>query len=217
MFSRLIDLPRLTGPAAVLAASGLLEGDDFEAILSHPSYTEWALGWMSDAVGGSDALYSLDEAPLEDREFSWNDIPNDIHEKVADVLSLCDQFCEERLDVEYRSASRVFLAQVARGDPNVFRRKGRSNTAAAAVCWTVGKVNDLFTGNGMYVKDMMQYFGLAQGSVSQRAETMLRAAGYQTRSGFMNFDLGNLDILVSSRRRRIIGLRDRISGIRPTP
>jgi len=217
MFSRLIDLPRLTGPAAVLAASGLLEGDDFEAILSHPSYTEWALGWMSDAVGGSDALYSLDEAPLEDREFSWNDIPNDIHEKVADVLSLCDQFCEERLDVEYRSASRVFLAQVARGDPNVFRRKGRSNTAAAAVCWTVGKVNDLFTGNGMYVKDMMQYFGLAQGSVSQRAETMLRAAGYQTRSGFMNFDLGNLDILISSRRRRIIGLRDRISGIRPTP
>ncbi|MDH2902376.1 MAG: DUF6398 domain-containing protein [Actinomycetota bacterium] len=217
MFSRLIDLPRLTGPAAVLGASGLLDGDDFEAILSHPSYAQWALGWMSDAVGGTDALYSLDEAPLEDREFSWFDIPDDIHDKVAEVLNLCDQFCDERLDVEYRSACRLLLEQVAVGDPQVFRRKARTDTAAAAICWTVGKVNDLFTSNGMYVKDMMQYFGIVQGSVSQRAETMLRAAGYGTRSGFMNFDLGNLDLLVSSRRRRIIDLRDRMLELDSTP
>jgi hypothetical protein len=217
MFSRLIDLPRLTGPAAVLAASGLLDGDDFESILSHPSYAQWALGWMSDAVGGNDALYSLDDSPLEDREFSWFDIPDDIHDKVAEVLNLCDQFCNERLDVEYRSASRLLLEQVAVGDPQVFRRKARTDTAAAAICWTVGKVNDLFTNNGMYVKDMMQYFGIAQGSVSQRAETMLRAAGYSARSGSMNFALGNLDLLVSSRRRRIIDLRDRMSELDSMP
>lgn len=215
MFLSIIKSPHLQGPAALLAASGLLDSDDFEGIGAHPSYVEWAIGWMSDAVGGPNALQALNDEPLVDREFSWVGIADDIHGKVAEVLSLCDHFCDDQLDDEYRSACRVFLAQVAKGDPNVFRRKSRIATAAAAVCWTVGKANDLFTGGGMYVKDMMQYFGLTQGGVSQRAETMVRAAGYEMRRGYSDFNLGDLDLLVSSRRRQIMDLRDQLADLKP--
>ena len=59
--------------------------------------------------------------------------------------------------------------------------QGSCGTAAAALVWIVGKANDLFeqrTG-GMQVRDLMSHFGLGQGSISQRAATMLRAGGFR--------------------------------------
>lgn len=52
----------------------------------------------------------------------------------------------------------------------------------------------------------MHHFGLA-GSVSQRAETLMRAAGLPYRS--YEVSLGSPECLVSSRRRWIIEQRDR--------
>ena len=60
------------------------------------------------------------------------------------MLELTDACCDELLDVEYRTACRRLLARVAAGDPAVFRRRASSATAAAAICWIVGKDNDLF-------------------------------------------------------------------------
>ena len=53
-------------------------------------------------------------------------------------------------------------------DPEVFRRTGRAETAAAALVWTVGKANDLFEQRpgGMQVRDLMSHFGLGQSSVA---------------------------------------------------
>ncbi|MGH9066983.1 MAG: DUF6398 domain-containing protein, partial [Acidimicrobiales bacterium] len=94
--------------------------------------------------------------------------------------------------------------------PYVFRRRGRSDTAAAAVCWAVGRANDLFapSGGAMMVKDLVGHFGLPQSSVSRRAATMLKAAGIDYRPAWDLF-LGRPHLLVSSRRRRIIERRDR--------
>ena len=109
--------------------------------------------------------------------------------------------------MEYRTPCRRFLARVAAGDPDVFRRPGRPDTAAAAVCWSVGKANDLFSsGRRMRVKDMMAHFGL-RGSVSQRAATLLAAGGFDTTT--YELSLGAPELLVSSRRQRIIARRDR--------
>ena len=206
--------PLRRGLVARLAT--LLERDEFdplgdeelEGVLDYASYTALALAWLCDAVGGPVALEALTDAPLPDRAFSWAGIALDVRERVAEVLELCDRFCDDRLDAEYRSACRVFLERVALGDPAVFRRKGRAETAAAAICWTIGKVNELFHTRVMRVMDLTAYFGIAQGGVSQRADTLIRAAGYDRDDGPGEINLGDLDLLVSARRRRIIELRD---------
>jgi hypothetical protein len=166
------------------------------------------------AVGGERALEALDDRPLPDEPFPWDGIEPDVAPKVAEVLAVCDGCCNDLLDVEYRTACRRFLGRVARTAPEVFRRRGRADTAAAAICWTVGKANELFSPyrGGMYVKDLLQFFDLAQGSVSQRAATMMKAVGIGPAYGYYpawNVVLGDPGLLVSNRRRRIIESRDR--------
>ncbi|MCA1842959.1 MAG: DUF6398 domain-containing protein, partial [Actinobacteria bacterium] len=202
-YQRVIRSPRLQGAEALLAAVGLPPPKDSGEIM---------LDYLRSAVGGDQALADLHDRPLPDEPFAWDGIPADIRERVGGVLDLCDRACDELLDVEYRTACRRFLARVAAGDPEIFRRKARSDTAAAAVCWVVGKANELFSPylGGLRVKDLMAHFGLAQGSVSQRAATMMRAGKFQGGPWYVETELGSPDYLVSSRRRRIMDRRDRI-------
>ena len=60
----------------------------------------------------------------------------------------------------------------------------------------------------MLVKDLMAHFGLAQGGVSQRAETLLKAGGFDPSARRSDLRLGDPGLLVSRRRRRLIDLRD---------
>jgi hypothetical protein len=114
------------------------------------------------------------------------------------------------LDREYRTAARRLLARIATGDAAVFRRKASPVVSAAAICWIIGKANELFGlyGHGMLVKDMMARFGLRSSAASQRAATFLKAAGINPdQLGAMR--LGSADLLVSARRRNIMAARDR--------
>jgi len=134
---------------------------------------------------------------------------SDLTDEALEVLALSDRCCEEMLDLEYRTACRRVLARVVSKEPEVFRRTGRAETAAAALVWIVGKANDLFeqrTG-GMHVRDLMSHFGLRQSSVAQRAATMLRAGGFNDDTYIVR--LGSPDYLVAARRRRIIKMRDK--------
>jgi Domain of unknown function (DUF6398) len=131
-----------------------------------------------------------------------------VRARVHEVLALTDRCCEEMLDFEYRTACQRVLARVASRDPDVFCRKGRTETAAAALVWIVGKANDLFEqrSGGMQVRDLMSHFGLRQSSISQRAATMLRAGGFHDDTYVVR--LGSPDYLVAARRRRIIKMRN---------
>ena len=172
---------------------------------------ELMLGHLEAEVGGAEALDALDARPLPDEPFAWEGVPADVAPKVAAVLAACDRCCDSMLDGEYRTACRRYLSRVARTAPEVFRRRGRADTAAAAVCWTVGKANGLFSRHlgGVRVKDLMGQFGLARGGLSQRAATMLQAAGI-AEGTFQPWDvvLGDATLLVSPHRRRIIERRD---------
>ncbi len=210
--------PRPQGPLALLAAMGALDPDgDLELSAELTALFDPAqatLGALRRAVGGDEALDLLDDRPLPDEDFVWDGIADDVNERVGAVLAHCDACCDTLLDVEYRTACRRLLAAVAAGAPEVFRRKGRADTAAAAICWSVGRANDLFvpTGGGMLVKDLLGYFGV-RGSISQRAATMLGAAGVgDGELSAYRVDLADPRLLVSSRRRRIIEQRDRVSG-----
>jgi Domain of unknown function (DUF6398) len=208
-YQQIIASPRPQGPAALLAAMGALHPDgpwpDSETQL--PGVGEIMLDSLRRAVGGEDALAALDDAPLPDEPFDWQPIPGDIHQRVAEVLALLDRCCDERLDVEYRTACRRVLGRAAAEDPEIFRRRGRAETAAGAICWIIGKANDLFS-PAMPVKDLMHFFGISQGSVSQRSEAFLRAIGVDPADRFGSMDLGSPDYLTSARRTEIITLRD---------
>lgn len=188
------------GPASLLAR--LLAGDADGAIASI------MLDAMDRAVGGCSVLRGLDDAPLPDEAFDWTAVPADVHERVREVLDLCDRCADDVLDVEHRTAMRRFLSRAAAGDPKIFRRKGSPERAAAAVCWVVTKANGTAGYEGaLDMKDLLAWFGVT-GSVSQRAEVFLKAVGVDPHQ-YGRMDLGAPDLLVGARRRSLVEQRER--------
>jgi hypothetical protein len=214
-YQRVIRAPRPQGPAALLAAIGAL-GNNGWLEAARMDTAAIMLDGLRLAVGGQDALDRLDTAPLPDEPFDWGVIPADIHDRVAEVLALVEHCCEKLLDPEYRTACRRFLSRAAAVDPEIFRRRGQPVTAAAAVCWAVGKANDLFEprtgGLHLQVKDLVRHFGIRGPSLSQRAMPMLRALGAPP-SGPGGVHLGSPDYLTAARRAKIINLRDHYASI----
>lgn len=208
-YQQAIRSPRLQGPEALLAAAGLLSRELDEDV---GSYEDIMLNSLARAVGGRETLDALDDQPLADEPFDWSRLPDDIHGRVAEVLALVDTCCEELLDTEYRTACRRLLADVAAGDPAIFRRAAAARTAAAAVCWIIGKANSVFGlwGTGLEVQDLLAHFEV-RGSVSQRAQTMLKACGIDPYQ-YGGMDLGSPRYLVSESRATLIARRDQYAG-----
>jgi hypothetical protein len=207
-FQSAIRSPRPQGPAALLAAMGMPEPEGGWFADMPVETHDIMLDALRRAVGGEAALDRLDAEPLPDEPFEWAQLPADVHDRVAEVLALVDRCCEALFDTEYRTASRRFLARAAAGDPEIFRRRGRAPTAAAAVCWVIGKANRAFEGD-VLVRDLMAHFGLGQGSASQRSAPLLRAIGVDPDQQYGGMDLGSPDYLVSTRRAEIVAARDR--------
>jgi DNA-binding transcriptional ArsR family regulator len=205
-YQRLIRSDRLQGPQALLAAMGVPVKPEPEDTLS-----EIMLDSLRRAVGGEAALDGLDADPLPEEPFAWNTVPTDVRERVNEVLGLVDGCCAVLLDEQYRTVCRRLLADAATADPDIFRRRGRAATAAAAICWIAGKANSLFDREPdtltLQVKQLAEHFGLTGSSVSQRTEPLLRAIGVDARQ-YGRMDLGTPRYLTGSRRARILALRD---------
>jgi hypothetical protein len=207
-FRAAITDPRPQGPFGLLERAGLINTED----TGDPGWDP--LEHLDRKVGGRGALDALDDRPLPDEGLRWEGVPEDVHPTVTQVLERCDAFCDRWLDVEHRTAVRRLLSKVATADPGVFRDSGRADTAAAALCWIVGKANGVFEqrwgGHGsMLVKDLMEWFGLT-GSPSNRAARMLRAAGVEDRWFGVWNALGDPDLLVSRQRALILKRRELI-------
>jgi hypothetical protein len=168
------------------------------------------------AVGGEAALEALDAHPLPDEPFAWDGVPPDVHDRVDEVLTLLDRCCAELLDGQYRTACRRLLADAAAGNPELFRRRSRPATAAAAICWIVGKVNSLFdeapVTPKMQVKQLAAHFGTTGTAAAQRGNAVLRAIGAEpARHGWL--ELGTPRYLTGQRRAYILAERDRYRAI----
>jgi uncharacterized protein DUF6398 len=207
-----IRTPRPQGPDALLAAMGWLDPDAVPPReLLEQALDDVLLDGLRQAVGGEAALISLDSSPLPDEPFDWQRVPDDVHERVAEVLALVDRCCAELLDVELRTAARRLLARVAAANPAIFGRRGRADTAAASICWMAVKANDMFEGGGLAVKDLMGWFGVSANTPSQRGKAMLKAIGVDPGDlAYSGLDLGSPDYLTGARRARIIAARDRL-------
>jgi hypothetical protein len=213
-YQQLVRSPRPQGPMALLAAMGVPIADaPWGSMIGGglPDPNQIMTGFLAEIVGGEAALSALDETPLPAEDFSWADVPPDVRERVAEVLAPVDACCAELLDDEYRTACRRALAAVASTDPGIFRRRGRPDIAAAAVCWIIGKANGLFQPGSephLPAKALAAHFGLGPGSVSQRGTTFLAALGIDPLPGGQ-LRLGSADWLVSGHRAELIAHRDR--------
>jgi hypothetical protein len=158
--------------------------------------------------------------PLPDEPFAWAAIPDDIHDRVHEVLTLTEACCTDLLDEEYRTVTRRLLADAAAADPAIFRRKSRADTAAAAICWIAGSANSLFAHTGPkpkipFVKDFVTYFGLKPNfHPSQRSQVFLRAIGIDPYTRYGSTDLGSTRYLTGGQRTEFIELRDRYRQMR---
>ncbi len=171
---------------------------------------QYMLGRLAEAVGGRGVLEHLQVEPLEDEAFDWSAIPDDVRDRVGEVLELCDRFADDVLDLEHRTAIRRLLARATANDPQIFRRKGPPERAAAAVCWVIGKANRSVgdSWSGVQAQELQAWFGLT-GSVSGRAEVFLKAIGIDPHRQYGGMDLASVDYLTSERRSEIIEQRDR--------
>ena len=161
------------------------------------------------AVGGEQALESLTTEPLSDEPLDLSHVPEDIRERVARIAARVDACCDEMFDVEHRTACRRLLSDVAEADPTIFRRRSRDDTAAAAIAWLVGRVNDSVgtPQSGLTAKALLAWFGVS-GSITQRAAPMLRAIGAPEDTS-TTIDLGTPRYLVGSKRAQIAELGER--------
>lgn len=166
------------------------------------------IGRLLEDVGSQRALDSLDLGTLPDEPLDLTGIPVDIHERVTEISGLADGCCDNifpppvyprtvPLEREVRTACRRFVARAAAADPAIFRRKSRTDTAAAVVVWAVYRGNGLFENeDGVGAAQISAYFGV--GSSAERARPMLRALGVRW-SGNRN-PLGDVALLVQEKR-----------------
>ena len=208
-YQRVIRSARPQGPAALLARMFEAPSDDDDDL----STGEIMLEGLDRKVGGRMQLMNLDDDPLPDEPFEWAGIPDDIRPVVQEMLDACDRCADELLDVEHRTAMRRFLSRAAVGDPAAFRRKASPVRGAAAVAWVICRANDTVGAysSGLTVQELLAWFGV-KGSVSQRAEPLLRANGVDPHRLYGSMDLGAPDLLTSKRRADIIATRDRWSS-----
>ncbi|MGA7688715.1 MAG: DUF6398 domain-containing protein [Jiangellales bacterium] len=197
----------------------------------------WLRRQLADELGSEQAVDALDDSPLPDEPLDLSAVPADVHDRVREVVALTDAFADEAGEVgtfayadtvegpvlavagddehgrlvatELRTACRRLVARAAANDPTIFRRRGRAETAAAAVVWVVGRANELVgpppapIGSG----DAGAWFGV-RGSSSQRAEPLLRAIGVDPVRRYGGMALGTPDLLTSMRRAALMRQRD---------
>ncbi|MBO0844224.1 MAG: hypothetical protein J2P22_02255 [Nocardioides sp.] len=165
------------------------------------------LDWLELAVGGADALETLDAEMLPDEPFDWRGVPDDIAGKVGEILRMCDENAARFLDVEHRTANRRLLRGVVDGDPDFFRGRAGARTSAGAICWLVARANDSVGPYGpVTTAELMAPFGVSGGG--ERAQRFLRAITVDSKP-WGPVHLGSADLLVSTRREELIALRDR--------
>ena len=181
--------------------------------IEHLGADEIHLEYIADEVGGVEALMTLDVEPLPDEPFDWAGIPDDIQLAVQAMLEECDACAGAILDTEHRTAMRRLLAQAARRDPGLFRRKGSPVRGAAAAAWVIATANRTIGSyrSPMIGKELLAHFGIT-GSVSDRAQSLIRAAGIDSLLTHGSLRVGDPALLVSRRRRELVDERDRVQG-----
>ena len=195
----------------------------FGTVLGHMSMAATAYRVALAAVGELDArvlltvgrrfdLDQLDTEPLPDEPFDWAAVPAEHRERVEKILGLVDDTCDTWFDQEHRTACRRLLARVA-GEPWVINRRGKVETIAGALVWTIASFNGT-TGRrrrlGVVPATWIaHHLGLASGSAFATRSIDIRiAAGIHLHRNGPE-PVGEPGLIVSRKRRHAARMRDR--------
>jgi len=160
-------------------------------------------------VGDANALDALTAEALADEPAALSDVPEDVRARVAEALAVADRVVERVFGSEVRSAVRHLLIDAAAAAPEIYRRKGRTDTIAAGACLAVAEANHLIRPHGlMTVKEVTEHFGLASAPSSR--VLVLRHAVTGIRSWSGETSLRSPRYLTSRRRTDLVEHRDRL-------
>jgi hypothetical protein len=116
-------------------------------------------------VGGAAALLELDAIPLPEETFDSSRLPDDIIAKLAGALDEIARVSALAwpglVGVEIRTACYRLLREIALADPGIVRKIENPTKLAAAVCWLVGRANNVVSGRGpLTASALAKMFGL---------------------------------------------------------
>ena len=206
-YQRVIRSPRPQGPMAMLAAMGMLGGQ--QPWEDEPSRAgQYLLDALAEEVGGQDALDSLDGTPLPDEGVRLGRGSRRRTRAGREVLAACDRCCDDLLGAEYRRRRRL-LARAAPGLSSVLRKTAKPEvTALRAGDWQATSASA--KGPANCGQDLMSYFSPASQASRARLPDCTRRV--KPASTYPAVRLGSPSLLVSARRRRTPELRDRRSA-----
>jgi hypothetical protein len=164
---------------------------------------------LATEVGGAELLDALTAEPLPEEPPDVSGVPADIRDRVLAAIEFADPVAERVFGLEVRTAVRRLLVDGAIEDPDVFRRKGRIETAGAGACLAVAQANRLVRPHTpMTMKAFAEHFGVPSAPTS-RADTLRHAVtgvrGWST-------SLRSPRYLTSQRKAAIISAGRRLRG-----
>ncbi len=102
-------------------------------------------------------------------------VPQKLRPVYDEIVGLTDAFCRAHLNDEYAGVCRALAAKLGRKRPSPLE-SGRANSWAAAIVYTVGRVNFLFDKSQtphMRAEELSKQFGLSQSTVSNKARQIM--------------------------------------------
>jgi hypothetical protein len=173
----------------------------------------------AEAAGSYDALRSLDTEPLPSEGLETTGVADDIIGRLRSLETAILQASDELFgEPELAIVTLRLLTEIARADPEIFRRRFADRTVIAALFWITAKNNDLFPRSGgnptaMTIGRLQKRLGVST-SPKAKAATLLKAIGYDL-NDFSEVVLGDPRYLISSYRHKIITTRDEFSEHMP--
>jgi len=189
---------QIQGPWATALRRDIAERNRWDQLSFYVQMVEY----VAAKLGGLDGVQSLDTEPLPDEAFVWEGIDPRVHQAVSELLSRIDGCADALLNVEYRTAMRRFLSQLARNDPRVLLRRASFDRGAAAIAWIVCVNNEWRDTERVSSSEQLHaHFGVS-GSVGDRANTLV--AAFDPTLPYGARELGDSGLLISAQRTGLL-------------
>jgi hypothetical protein len=135
-----------------------------------------AVRWLEAAVGGADALRTLDANPLPVWPIDLSPVPSPLHDRVQAISARCDAIARDVFDnLELTGAFRHVLSAVLKLDPGMLQRSDRDDTATGAVVWIGGHANGLIGPHGVVLaRDLWDLLDISSSAAARGAGILNR-------------------------------------------
>jgi hypothetical protein len=106
-------------------------------------------------------------------------VPKKMQARYDEIVGLTDAFCQAHLTDEYAQLCRKLAAKLSRKRPSPLTR-GRSKSWAAAILYTIARVNFLFDKSQtphMRADELCRKIGVSQGTASAKSRQIMDMLG----------------------------------------